>query len=147
MVSTRGIDKAVTHAGSPPMRPAIGVLVALLAALAGGAGCSAVSNPPPDPAPAAPEPILAAGALLPSPRLLVGRIIAVDAPQRFAFVALAMDAPAVALATGTELIARTPDLQRTGTIEVSAYLRGRTLGTKIVAGQPSPGDEVVWQAP
>jgi hypothetical protein len=99
------------------------------------------------PAPAASAPVLAAGALVPSPRLIVGRIVAVDSAQRFAFVELATDAPSAALIAGTELAARTLELRETGRIQVSPYLRGRTLGAKIVGGQPSPGDEVVWLAP
>ena len=102
------------------------------------------------PAPAGPEnasPVLGAGTLLPSPRLIVGRVIAVDAPQRSAIVEVASDAPAAALDTGAELMVRTLELQPTGKLEVSRYLRGRTLGTKIIAGQPSAGDEVVWLAP
>jgi hypothetical protein len=93
------------------------------------------------------SPVLAPGALVPSPRLIVGRVLAVDHPQRFAFVDLASDAPKAALIAGTELSVRTLDLRVTGRIEVSRYIRGRTLGAKIVGGQPSPGDEVVWLAP
>src|SRR5207248_774942 len=91
--------------------------------------------------------VLADGALVPSPRFIVGRIIASDPAQGFAFVDLASDAPAAAFAEGTELIARTLDLRETGRMRVSRYIRGRTLGTKILGGQPSPGDEVVWLAP
>ena len=97
--------------------------------------------------PASTASVLATGALLPSPRLIIGRILAVDQDHGFAFVELASDAPHGALNAGTELSVRTLDLRDTGRIEVSRYLRGRTLGTKIVAGQPSPGDEVVWLAP
>ena len=85
--------------------------------------------------------------LAPSPRLIVGRVLAIDASQGFAFVELAVDAPAAALADGTPLICRTLDLKETARLQVSRYVRGRTLGTKIVAGQPSPTDEVVWLAP
>jgi len=35
----------------------------------------------------------------------------------------------------------------TARLRASRYLRGRTLGTKILTGQPAPGDEVVWLAP
>jgi len=51
------------------------------------------------------------------------------------------------LTNGSELIVRTLELRETGRLRVSRYLRGRTLGTDIFAGQPHPGDEVVWQAP
>ena len=91
--------------------------------------------------------ILTAGALLPSPRLIIGRVIAVDREQGFAILEVATDAPAPALADGSELIARTPDLRETARLRASRYLRGRMLGSKIVAGQPKPGDEVVWLAP
>jgi hypothetical protein len=107
------------------------------------AGCRSFFTKPP-PVSSAP---LAAGALVPSPRLIVGRILAVDLAQRFAFVELATDAPNAALVAGTELAVRTLELRDTGRVQVSPYLRGRTLGTKIVGGQPSPGDEVVWLAP
>ena len=90
---------------------------------------------------------LPAGALIPSPRLIVGRVIAIDAERRFAFVELATDAPAGATEDGTELMARTLELRETARLHASRYVRGRTLGTNIVAGQPSPGDEVVWLAP
>lgn len=85
--------------------------------------------------------------LAPSPRLIVGRIIAVDAERRFAFVELAPDAPATALVDGTEMSARTPELRATGKLRASRYVRGPTLGTTIIEGQPTPGDEVVWLAP
>ena len=90
---------------------------------------------------------LASGALVPSPRLLVGHVIAVDVTRKFAFIELASDAPAAALTDGTELIVRTLQLRETARVQTSRQLRGRTLGTRIISGQPSPGDEVVWLAP
>jgi hypothetical protein len=120
-------------------------ILALLALISLVAGCrhatptKSVSSTPPI--------TLGADVLLPSPRLIIGRIIAVDSAQGFAFVDLAPDTPSPALANGTELIARTLALHETGRLRVSRYVRGRTLGTKIVDGQPSPGDEVVWLAP
>ena len=113
-----------------------------LTLLMGVSACRHTAPPPPTPAP-----ILAAGALVPSPRLVVGRIISIDATQGFAFVELASEAPAAATADGTELIARTLELRETGRLQSSRYVRGRTLGARIVGGQPSPGDEVVWLAP
>lgn len=92
-------------------------------------------------------PLLPADALVPSPRLIVGRLTAIDAAQGFAFVEIAADAPAAALAPGTELITRTLELRESGRVRTSPFVRGRTLGTLIVAGQPSAGDEVVWLAP
>ncbi|HVS52793.1 MAG TPA: hypothetical protein VHD62_10595 [Opitutaceae bacterium] len=82
-----------------------------------------------------------------SPRVIVGRILAIDAAQKFAFVDLAPGAPPAAIAENAELTTRTPDLRETGRLRASRYLRGRTLGATIVAGQPAPGDEVVWLTP
>jgi hypothetical protein len=127
--------------------PNLGVtnVLSLLVAFSLLAGCrhATSSKPSSSPAPIA----LGADALLPSPRLIIGRIIAVDPAQGFAFVDLVADPPAAALASDTELISRTLALHETGRLRVSRYIRGRTLGTKIVGGQPTPGDEVVWLAP
>jgi hypothetical protein len=90
---------------------------------------------------------LGADALVPSSRLIVGRIVGLDLDRRFAFVELAADAPTPALAEGNEWITRTLDLRETGRVRVSRQVRGRTVGTTIVAGQPAPNDEVVWLAP
>lgn len=85
--------------------------------------------------------------LTPSPRLIVGRVLATDPVGAFAWVDLVFDAPAGALGEGAELTTRTFNLRPTGTLRTSRYMRGRTLGTQIVSGQPTPGDEVVWLAP
>jgi hypothetical protein len=86
-------------------------------------------------------------ALKPSPNRLVGRILAVDAARGFAFVDLTLEPPAAALVDGAPLIARTDDLRETAHLRASRYVRGRTLGTTIVSGQPVAGDEVVVFAP
>jgi hypothetical protein len=83
----------------------------------------------------------------PSPRLIIGRVIAVDATQGFAFVELVPDAPRAATVAETELISRTLELRETARLSASRQLRGRTLGTIILSGKPAPGDEVVWLAP
>jgi hypothetical protein len=90
-------------------------------------------------------PIAALEPLAPSPRLIVGRIVAVDLQQQFAIVELAADAPMTT--DGLEFSTRTMDLRPTGRLRASRYLRSRTLGTTILEGQPAPGDEVVWLAP
>ncbi|MBL9202198.1 MAG: hypothetical protein JNL39_16935 [Opitutaceae bacterium] len=94
-----------------------------------------------------PAPILAEGALVPSPRLIIGRVIAIDATRGTAVVELAIDAPAAAAAEGSELIARTLDLQETARLRATRQLRGRILGAQVTGGQPAAGDEVVWVAP
>lgn len=85
--------------------------------------------------------------LAPSPFLIVGRILAVDPPRGLVFIEAGWESPAAAREEGTELLARTADFRETGRLRVSRYSRGRTIGATVVAGQPSPGDEVVWNAP
>lgn len=124
-----------------------------LAVILLGAGCRTRSARPmpATPAPvdqrAAPSAPPAAGPLAPSPRLLVGRIAAIDAARGFAFVELAPEAPAIALVADTELIVRSLELQETARVRASRYLRGRMLGATVARGQPRIGDEVVWLAP
>lgn len=107
------------------------------------AGCIAPPGQPAPPPPAAAP----AEPLAPSPRLVVGRVLALDAARGYAFVEMVSDAPRAALAPGTLLVARGPDLTPTATLRTSAHLRGRTLGTRVATGAPRPGDEVVWEAP
>ena len=108
------------------------------------AGCQHAGKAKPGDTP----PALAASATVsPSPRLLVGRVLAVDLDRGFAFVALVPDTPPAALVADTELSARTPDLRTTALLQVSRHRRGRTLGVTITSGKPSAGDEVVWLAP
>lgn len=121
-------------------------LLTLLAVILFSPACRYFARTRPLPPAAAPvagpiEPVA------PSPRLIVGRVIAVDLAQRFATVELAGDAPRGALVDGVELGTRTPELKPTGQLQVSRYARGRTLGTRVLGGQPAPGDEVVWLAP
>ena len=101
----------------------------------------------PRPAPQAATVVLRDDALLPSPRFIIGRVVAVDPGRAFAFVELAGDAPTESFGAGEELTTRTPDLRETARLVASRHVRGRTLGTNILSGQPSPGDEVVWLAP
>jgi len=111
--------------------------------------CNACQQVPSPPTPETPPPPNVAGSelLTPSPRLIVGRVIAVDGERGFATVELLRDAPAVCATPETELYARTTQLQATAVLQTSRFLRGRTLGTIILSGQPHPGDEVVWQTP
>jgi hypothetical protein len=95
----------------------------------------------------APTPATSSTPLVPSSNRIVGRVLAIDPERAFAFIDLAADAPAGALANGAELTTRTLDLRETARLRASSYVRGKTLGTRIVSGQPAPGDEVVWRAP
>ena len=123
-------------------------LLTLLAVIFFASGCSffrtLFSRPSRESALTTSTEPLPAGALLPSQNLLVGRVLAVDAGRGFAFVELTSSPPAAALADGADLVARTDDLRETARLRVSRYVRGRTLGAKIVSGQPAPGNEVVW---
>lgn len=120
-------------------------VLSALAAILFFAGCQHSASRPargrPKPAEVAPE------TLAPSPRLIIGRIVAVDSVQGFALIELAPDAPGAALVEGAELTSRTLELQETARLQGSRHVRGRTFGTKIVSGQPTRGDEVVWLAP
>lgn len=115
------------------------------AAILFSSACRHAAPPPSVAAPVAP--LGTTEALAPSPRLIVGRILAVDAPRGFAFVDLAPDAPPASTVVGVELSTRTMDLEETARLRASRYVRGRTLGVTIVAGKPRTGDEVVWLAP
>lgn len=86
-------------------------------------------------------------ALAPSPRLIVGRVVAVDAARGYAFIEVVADAPPAAIGEGSELIVRTADLKETARLRASRQLRVRTLGTYIISGTPSIGEEIIWQAP
>ncbi len=92
-------------------------------------------------------PAMPVRALSPSPRLIVGRVLAIDQPSGLAFVDIGSDAPPAALVDGAELTTRALDLRETASLRASRYVRGRTLGATVISGQPSPGDEVVWHAP
>jgi hypothetical protein len=48
---------------------------------------------------------------------------------------------------GTELLVRTEGLTATARLRLSTYSQGRTLGAEILAGFPSPDEEVVWPRP
>lgn len=86
-------------------------------------------------------------ALAPSPRLIVGRVVAVDPARGYAFIELTADAPPSASAEGNELVVRTADLKETARLRASRQLRARTLGTHVMSGSPGIGEEVIWIAP
>ena len=140
------MPKRASGPRSHPLMTHTARMSALLAVtfFAGACGHVATLAPTPHSPPAgAPVP----DALQPSPNRLVGSIFAVDAARGFAFIDLTDGPPPAALVENAELIVRTADLRETARLRVSRYLRGRTLGTRIISGQPSPGDEVVFRAP
>jgi hypothetical protein len=85
--------------------------------------------------------------LVPSPRLIVGRVVSVDPELRQAIVELAGDTPAEALLPEAELATRDAALRETGRLRVSRQIRGKILGTFFLAGSPAVNNEVVWLAP
>ena len=121
--------------------------ILLSLALAGFGLASCAGPTPARQTPAATPDRPASAELWPSPRLVVGRVVACDEPRGFAFVELQTDAPAEASRADTELLVRTPDLTPTATLRTSPHLRGRLLGCTVVAGRPSVGAEVVWLPP
>ena len=78
-----------------------------------------------------------------SSSLVVGRVIAIEPSSKSvlvevrAFTVLPPD-----FATRI-LISRTDDLRPTARLQSSSYLRGRILGTRLIAGAPHVGDEVM----
>jgi len=89
--------------------------------------------------PAAPK----AGALEPSPFTVVGHVIAVDMSVGNVIIDVAPFAVLPLGYDGIAMIARTDDLRPTAKLEASSYLRGHTLGARLLAGRPNIGDEVV----
>ena len=82
----------------------------------------------------------------PSPNRLVGRIHTVDMLARFVVIEASPYAGPPPPA-GTELLVRTEDLTATARLRLSHFTQGRTLGAEILAGFPSPDEEVVWPRP
>ena len=122
-------------------------LLALLAVIFFSSACTHLASPTPNPRPPAAAAPLPPDTLRPSPNRLVGSVLAVDATRGFAFIGLMGEPPAAALVEGAELVARTAGLRETARLRASRYVRSRTLGTNIISGQPTPGDEVVFRAP
>jgi len=90
----------------------------------------------------APSPPGLTRGLDPSTNIIVGRVLAVDPVLALVIVDLTTRTPA--LPVGAELLARTETLQPTARLRASGYRRGRTLGTTLVDGHPSVGEEVVF---
>lgn len=90
------------------------------------------------------EPAAQAGRTVPGPVQIVGRIIAIDVRSLTVVVELAPYSTLPADYSGRVLISRRDDLQPTARLQATSYLRGRTLGTRLVAGKPQLNDEVVF---
>lgn len=81
--------------------------------------------------------------ITPGPVQVVGRVIAVDMRTLTVVIELAPYAVLPEKFNGRPLISRRDDLRPTARLQASPYLRGRTLGARLVAGTPGIGHEVV----
>ncbi|MDF3059051.1 MAG: hypothetical protein K0R17_3266 [Rariglobus sp.] len=81
---------------------------------------------------------------VPGPVQVVGRVIAVDLRTLSVIIELAPYATLPADFSGRILMTRLDDLRPTARLQASSYLRGRTLGARLMAGQPQIGNEVVF---
>jgi hypothetical protein len=79
----------------------------------------------------------------PSPVQVVGRIVAIEPTRASVVVEVGVYAVLPTDFAKRILISRTDDLRPTARLQSSAYLRGRMLGTRLLAGRPQIGDEVV----
>jgi hypothetical protein len=116
--------------------------IGLCAALLGGCASVRLARSPasnPSESPASP----ASGTLTASPSVIVGRILAVDLRTLTAIVDISSYADVRGGLEGRQLVARTDELAPTARLQASPYLRGRTLGVRLLAGRPNIGDEVV----
>lgn len=93
-----------------------------------------------------PDTTNAARSLAPSPAQIVGRVIAVDLRTLTVIIEVSPFAVLPDDFARQILIARTDDLRATAKLECSSYLRGRTLGARMLAGRANVGDEVVIPA-
>lgn len=126
---------------SPALRRAF--LLALCCLLAGGClfhGNKSAAKKQPDASAAAAD----ANLTLPGPVEVVGRIIAVDRASLAVVIELAPYAAASGGYDGRILVARLDNLQPTARLQGSPYVRGRTLGARLLAGMPQVGNEVVF---
>jgi len=81
---------------------------------------------------------------VPGPVQVVGRIIAIDPRTLTVVIELSPYAVMPSDFNGRILISRQDDLRPTARLQASPYLRGRTLGARLLAGQAQVGDEVVF---
>ena len=81
---------------------------------------------------------------VPGPVQVAGRIIAIDMRSLTVVVELAPYLSIPPDFARRILISRHDDLQPTARLQATPYLRGRTLGTRLLAGKPQMNDEVVF---
>ena len=125
-------------------RPSLALSIALCTLF--GTGCATSGSKPSasGTGPSKPDASAAAPRTVPGPVQVLGRVIAVDMRTLSVIIDLA---PYVSLPgdfATRQLISRRDDHQPTARLQSSPYLRGRTLGARLLAGQPQVGDEVVF---
>jgi len=108
------------------------------------AGCASRGNKSAAGSAGGAGPAVQPAATVPGPVQIVGRVLAVDLRTLAVIVELAPYAVLPADFNGRILISRQDNLRPTARLQASPYLRGRTLGTRLQAGRPQVGDEVVF---
>lgn len=105
------------------------------------AGCASLGRKAPSDSGLTPK--VSATTTTASSTLVVGRIITIDPSSKSVLVEVGSFTVLPPDFATRILIARTDDLKPTARLQSSAYLRGRILGTRLIAGSPQLGDEVV----
>lgn len=80
-----------------------------------------------------------------SSALVMGRIIVIDLASKSVLVEVGSFTVLPPDFATRILISRTDELRPTARLQSSSYLRGRILGTRLIAGSPQVGDEVVCE--
>lgn len=108
------------------------------------AGCTTRGTKSSDKGGDSPTPPPQPGRTVPGPVQVAGRVISTDLRSLSVIIELAPYAAIPTDFSGRILISRQDDLRPTARLQASPYLRGRTLGARLLAGQPQIGDEVVF---
>jgi len=124
------------------IRPSLAL--ALCALLLAGCATRGSKSPASDGTPSKPKESADSGRTIPGPVQVLGRVIAVDLRTLSVVIDLAPYVEIPFDFATRQLITRRDDLQPTARLQSSPYLRGRTLGARLIAGQPQVGDEVVF---
>jgi hypothetical protein len=109
------------------------------------AGCATRgAKPAPKGGDSAVAPSAATEHTVPGPVQVVGRVISLDLRSLTVVIELSPFAVLPPDFNGRILISRQDDLRPTARLQASAYLRGRILGARLLAGKSQIGDEVVF---
>jgi len=80
-----------------------------------------------------------------SSALVVGRVIAIEPSSKSVLVEMGAFTVLPPDFATRILITRTDDLRPTARLQSSSFIRGRILGTRLIAGAPHVGDEVMCE--